>query len=62
MKKYFTLFFIYLILALIGGVFYREFTKAFEFTGKTTLSIVHVHFFCVRCCVIFNYCNFKSSY
>ena len=46
MKKYFTLFFIYLILALIGGVFYREFTKAFEFTGKTTLSIVHVHFFC----------------
>ena len=45
MKKYFTLFFIYLILALIGGVFYREFTKAFEFTGKTTLSIVHVHFF-----------------
>lgn len=26
-------------------MFYREFTKAFEFTGKTTLSIVHVHFF-----------------
>lgn len=45
MKKYFTLSFIYLILALIGGVFYREFTKAFEFTGKMTLSIVHVHFF-----------------
>lgn len=45
MKKYFTLSLIYLILALIGGVFYREFTKAFEFTGKTTLSIVHVHFF-----------------
>lgn len=45
MKKYFTLSFIYLILALIGGVFYREFTKAFEFAGKTTLSIVHVHFF-----------------
>lgn len=45
MKKYFTLSFIYLILALIGGVFYREFTKAFEFTDKTTLSIVHVHFF-----------------
>ena len=45
MKKYFILSFIYLILALIGGVFYREFTKAFEFTGKMTLSIVHVHFF-----------------
>lgn len=26
-------------------MFYREFTKAFEFTIKTTLSIVHVHFF-----------------
>ena len=45
MKKYFTLSFIYLILALIGGVFYREFTKAFEFTGKMILSIVHGHFF-----------------
>lgn len=45
MKKYFTLFFIYLILALIGGVFYREFTKAFEFTGKTTLSIYRGYVF-----------------
>lgn len=45
MKKYFKLSFIYLILALVGGVFYREFTKGFAFVGKTTLSIVHVHFF-----------------
>lgn len=34
---------IYAILGLAGGVFYREFTKASAFTGKTTLSVVHTH-------------------
>lgn len=34
-----------LILALIAGAFYREFTKAFAFSGKTTLSLVHTHLF-----------------
>ena len=34
---------IYAILGLSFGVFYREFTKLQGFTGKTTLSILHVH-------------------
>ena len=34
----------YLILALAGGVFYREFTKMYGFTGKTMLSVVHTHY------------------
>ncbi|XVG96125.1 DUF2871 domain-containing protein [Eubacteriales bacterium KG127] len=33
----------FLILGLIFGVFYREFTKLFAWTMPTTLSIVHVH-------------------
>lgn len=45
MKTTINLSFIYATLAMIGGVFYREFTKFVEFTGKTTLSLVHTHFF-----------------
>lgn len=32
---------IYAVLALVGGVFYREFTKL---NGFTTLSVVHTHY------------------
>ena len=44
MKKIYTASFIYFLQAMAGGVFYREFTKIFNFTGITTLSYVHVHF------------------
>lgn len=43
MKKLINISFIYFILAMIGGVFYREFTKFFDFTQKTTLAFVHFH-------------------
>ena len=45
MKKFINLAFIYAILAMVGGVFYREFTKFVGFTGKTTLAFVHLHYF-----------------
>lgn len=45
MKRYLNISIIYLILALIGGVFFREFTKFNDFTGNTYLSIVHTHYF-----------------
>lgn len=32
-------------MALIGGVFYREFTKMNDYTGWTTLSVAHTHYF-----------------
>ena len=44
MKKYINYAFIYAILGLASGVFYREFTKFHDFTGKTALSVTHVHF------------------
>lgn len=34
---------VYMILGLIFGVFYREFTKFTNFSGKTQLSVLHTH-------------------
>lgn len=45
MKKTVNTSFIYAILAMIGGVFYREFTKFQGFEEKTTLSVLHTHLF-----------------
>lgn len=36
---------IYAIAAMVGGVFYREFTKYNNFTGATALGKVHAHLF-----------------
>lgn len=44
MKKMINTSVIYAVLALAGGVFYREFTKLNGFTGYTTLSVVHTHY------------------
>lgn len=45
MKRYANTALLYAILAMAGGVFYREFTKFNGFTAKTTLSVVHTHYF-----------------
>lgn len=45
MKRYMNLSLVYAVLAMVGGVFYREFTKFNGFTGKTTLGVVHPHYF-----------------
>ena len=45
MKKYLNVSILYAIVALIGGVFYREFTKINKYTGVTALGKVHVHLF-----------------
>ena len=45
MKRYMNMALLYAVLAMAGGVFYREFTKFNGFTGKTTLSVVHTHYF-----------------
>lgn len=43
MRKTLNISFIYFILAMAGGVFYREITKFMGFTGRTVLADVHVH-------------------
>lgn len=45
MKRYMNSALLYAALALAGGVFYREFTKFSGFSGKTTLAVVHTHYF-----------------
>ncbi len=45
MKRYMNTALLYAILAMVGGVFYRDFTKFNGFTAKTTLSVVHTHYF-----------------
>ena len=45
MKRYMNWAVLYAILAMVGGIFYREFTKFNGFTAKTTLGVVHTHYF-----------------
>lgn len=45
MKRHIRFALVYAVLAMACGVFYREFTKAYEFTGVTALGKVHTHLF-----------------
>lgn len=44
-RKFVNLSFIYAIVAMCGGVFYREFTRMNDFVGTTSLAFVHLHLF-----------------
>ncbi len=44
-KRYANLALVYAVIAMIFGVFYREFTKFNHFTGQTNLSVMHTHYF-----------------
>lgn len=43
MKKVMNSALIYFIVAMVSGVFYREFTKMAAFSGNTTLGVLHTH-------------------
>ncbi|MCI9274151.1 MAG: DUF2871 domain-containing protein [Clostridiales bacterium] len=45
MKRSINTAFVYAIAAMAGGVFYREFTKLNDFSGRTALGFVHTHLF-----------------
>ncbi len=44
-KRYANTAMIYAIIAMITGVFYREFTKFNGYTAPTRLSVMHTHYF-----------------
>ena len=44
MRRLFNAAFLYTILGLAGGLFYRELTHINRFTGDTQLAVVHTHF------------------
>lgn len=43
MRKLFAAAAIYAGLGLAAGLFYREYTKLYDFTGQTQLSVMHTH-------------------
>lgn len=45
MKRLINASIVYVALALVGGVFYREFIKLNGFSTYTSLSVVHTHYF-----------------
>lgn len=45
MKRYINTSLLYAILAMCGGVFYREFTKFHNYTSQTSLKAIHPHYF-----------------
>ncbi|WP_331679942.1 DUF2871 domain-containing protein [Porcincola intestinalis] len=45
LKRYIHTAIFYALMAMAGGVFYREFTKYNHYTGRTTLAFVHTHYF-----------------
>lgn len=47
MKRHVKIALIYAVLAMVFGVFYREFTKAYDFDGITALGRIHTHLFVV---------------
>lgn len=44
-RRYANLALVYVIIAMVFGVFYREFTKFNHFNGQTNLSVIHTHYF-----------------
>ena len=44
-KRYINLALAYGVIAMVSGVFFREFTKFNHFAGKTNLSVMHTHYF-----------------
>lgn len=45
MKKLYQISIFYAVIAMAGGVFYREFTKFNAFTDRTSLGFIHTHAF-----------------
>ncbi|GLX02549.1 DUF2871 domain-containing protein [Microtetraspora sp. NBRC 16547] len=43
MKKLYYAALVYMALGLAGGLYYRDLTKANDFTGQTQLGVVHTH-------------------
>lgn len=44
-KRFVNAAIVYAVLAMVFSVFYREYTKILDFSGATTLSVVHTHYF-----------------
>lgn len=62
MKKYLNYSLVYAVAAMVGGVFYREFTKWNGYTGVTRLGKVHTHLFMLGMVVFLIVSLFAGQY
>ena len=62
MKRHIKFALVYAILAMVCGVFYREFTKAMGFTGITALGKMHVHLFMLGMVVFLLVASFDEKF
>ena len=62
MKRHVIVALVYAVLAMICGVFYREFTKAMGFTGVTALGKLHVHLFLLGMVVFLLFALFDAKF
>lgn len=61
MKKHIKVALVYAVAAMVCGVFYREFTKVYEFTGVTALGKVHTHLFMLGMTVFLLFALFDAK-
>lgn len=61
MKRHIKFALVYAVLAMACGVFYREFTKAYEFTGTTALGKAHTHLFMLGMTVFLLFALFDAK-
>lgn len=61
MKRHIKVALVYAVAAMVCGVFYREFTKAYEFTGVTALGKVHTHLFMLGMTVFLLFALFDAK-
>ncbi len=62
MKKLFNWSMTYAVLAIVAGVFFREFTKLNGFVGITSLSKIHVHLFALGMIVFLVMMLFEKAF
>ena len=61
MKRHILFALVYAALAMACGVFYREFTKGYGFTGDTALGRVHTHLFLLGMVVFLLFALFDAK-
>ena len=61
MKRHIKFALVYAVLAMACGVFYREFTQAYAFTGDTALGKVHTHLFLLGMVVFLLFALFDAK-
>ena len=61
MKRHIKFALAYAIVAMVCGVFYREFTKAYDFTGITALGKLHTHLFLLGMVVFLLFALFDAK-